>query len=229
MSTIKAIEEALGSDAPALLDYRSTGIKKETLHLPGPDFVDRVWAPSDRPIPVLRKPAADLRPRPAGRHRLRLDPAGRPGHRHSGGASFAKNPVCFDPEGIVKLAVEGGCNAVASTLACWAPWHAATPQDPLHRQAQPQRVPDLPEQVRPDHVRARRAGGRHGRGSGGRHDLLRLARVGRQIVEVSEAFQAAHEMACDGAVVLPAQSRLQTKEKDYHVSADLSGRPTTWA
>ena len=96
------------------------------------------------------QPAADLRPGPAGRHRVSLDPARGPGHRAlRAGASFAKNPAMFDPENIVKLAIEGGCNAVASTLgvlgACARKY---AHKIPFIAQDQSQRVPDLPEQVR---------------------------------------------------------------------------------
>ena len=95
----------------------SKGIPKEDLHLPGPDFVDRVWAGTDRSPQVLRNLAAALRPRPPRRHRLRVDPPGRPGHRALGGARRSRpNPKYFDPQNIVELAIEGGCNAVATTF-----------------------------------------------------------------------------------------------------------------
>src|SRR6476661_2979446 len=110
------ISELLGTSGKGLLEHRCQTIPRETLHLPGPDFVDRIFAPSDRNVRVL----ANLQ---------RLFDSGRlsrtgylsilpvdQGIEHSGGASFAPNPAYFDPENIVKLAMEGGCNAVASTL-----------------------------------------------------------------------------------------------------------------
>ncbi len=116
MSTIDTITTALGAEAKSLLEHTCTGIPKESLHLPGPDVVDRIWAMSDRPIPVLRSLQQLVdHGRLAGTGYLSILPVDQ-GIEHSAGASFAKNPVCFDPEGIVKLAIEGGCNAVASTL-----------------------------------------------------------------------------------------------------------------
>ena len=115
-TTIGAIADLLGSEAKSLLEHRSTGFPKEHLHLPGPDFVDRVWAVSDRPIPVLRSLQAMFNHgRLAGTGYLSILPVDQ-GIEHSAGASFAKNPIYFDAENIVKLAIEGGCNAVASTL-----------------------------------------------------------------------------------------------------------------
>ena len=116
MSTIETITTTLGVEAKSLLEHTCTGIPKKMLHLPGPDMVDRIWAQSDRSIPVLRSLQQLVdHGRLAGTGYLSILPVDQ-GIEHSGGASFAKNPVCFDPEGIVKLAVEGGCNAVASTL-----------------------------------------------------------------------------------------------------------------
>ena len=116
MTTIDTITTALGAEAKSLLEHTCSGIPKETLHLPGPDVVDRIWAASDRPVPVLRSLQQLVdHGRLAGTGYLSILPVDQ-GIEHSAGASFAKNPVCFDPEGIVKLAVEGGCNAVASTL-----------------------------------------------------------------------------------------------------------------
>src|SRR5262249_10330695 len=116
MSTIEAINDLLGADGRALLEYRCKGIPQDTLHLPGPDIVDRVWSVSDRPTPVLRSLQALVgHGRLAGTGYLSILPVDQ-GIEHSAGASFAKNPAYFDPENIVKLAIEGGCNAVASTL-----------------------------------------------------------------------------------------------------------------
>src|SRR5712691_9341054 len=116
MSTIKAIEDLLGADARALLEHRCEGISKDSLHLPGPDAVDRIYAVTDRTVPVLRNLQQILsHGRLAGSGYVSILPVDQ-GIEHSAGASFAKNPAVFDPEAIVRLAIEGGCNAVASTL-----------------------------------------------------------------------------------------------------------------
>src|SRR5262245_40978688 len=111
-----AIEKLLGADARPLLDHRSQGIAKDSLLLPGPDWVERAYKDSDRPTPVLRSLQQLFdNGRLAGTGYLSILPVDQ-GIEHSAGASFAKNPLYFDPENIVKLAIEGGCNAVASTL-----------------------------------------------------------------------------------------------------------------
>src|SRR5574340_966364 len=110
------IVQLLGDEAEQLLDYRCTGIRKESLHLPGPDYVDRVVAMKDRKPGVLRSLQALYgHGRLANTGYLSLLPVDQ-GVEHSGGASFAPNPIYFDPENIVRLAIEGGCNGVASTL-----------------------------------------------------------------------------------------------------------------
>jgi fructose-bisphosphate aldolase, class I len=110
------IEGLLGEDARALLDFNSPKISKDLLHLPGPDFVDRVWSSSDRSPQVLRSLQTLFdNGRLARTGYLSILPVDQ-GIEHSAGASFAPNPIYFDPENIVKLALEGGCNAVASTF-----------------------------------------------------------------------------------------------------------------
>src|SRR5215211_9482233 len=110
------IEELLGADARGLLEHTSQTIPKDQLQLPGPDFVDRVWASSDRNPQVLRSLQTLFdNGRLRGTGYLSILPVDQ-GIEHSAGASFAPNPQYFDPENIVKLAVEGGCNAVASTF-----------------------------------------------------------------------------------------------------------------
>jgi len=108
--------ELLGSDAQALLSYKCRGFSQDHLHLPGPDFVDRILAASDRTVPVLRNFQLLLNTgRLGGTGYVSILPVDQ-GIEHSAGASFAPNPMYFDPENIVRLAIEGGCNAVASTL-----------------------------------------------------------------------------------------------------------------
>src|SRR6516162_5428254 len=111
-----ATQTHLGAKAEALLGFKSPKIPKERLHLPGPDFVDRVWVASDRNVRVLTNLQRIFKQgRLGGTGYLSIFPVDQ-GIEHSAGASFAKNPDYFDPENIVKLAIEGGCNAVASTL-----------------------------------------------------------------------------------------------------------------
>ena len=112
---IGKIAEYLGSDADDLLTYKAQ-VNKNLLALPGPDFVDRVFADSDRGIPVLNNLQRLYNAgRLAGTGYVSILPIDQ-GIEHSGGASFAPNPIYFDPENIVELAIEGGCNAVATTL-----------------------------------------------------------------------------------------------------------------
>jgi fructose-bisphosphate aldolase, class I len=223
---IKGIEDALGGEARALLDYRCQGITRDTLHLPGPDFVDRVWSASDRPIPVLRSlQQLFSHGRLAGSGYLSILPVDQ-GIEHAAGASFAKNPVYFDPENIVKLAIEGGCNAVASTFGGLG----VVARKYAHH---------IPFVVKINHNEFL--------SYPNRYDQILFARVeqaldmgavavgatiyfgseesDRQIQEVGEAFQAAHEQGM--ATILWCylrNSAFKTKEKDFHVSADLTGQ-----
>src|SRR5919205_1150967 len=115
-SALSRIEELLGEDGRALLEFDSPKISRDILHTPGPDFIDRVWADSDRSPQVLRSLQSLYdHGRLAGTGYLSILPVDQ-SIEHSAGASFAPNPIYFDPENIVKLAIEGGCNAVASTL-----------------------------------------------------------------------------------------------------------------
>src|SRR5262245_64553025 len=110
------VEEILGADAALLLQHQCRTIPKESLHLPGPDYIDRIYALSDRQTRVLGSLQQLLNHRRlAGTGYVSILPVDQ-GIEHSAGASFAPNPMYFDPENIVKLAIEGGCNAVASTL-----------------------------------------------------------------------------------------------------------------
>src|SRR5713101_480676 len=113
---ISNIEQILGEDARTLLQHQCKTIPKDSLHLPGSDFVDRIHGVSDRPTRVLASLQSLIdHGRLAGTGYVSILPVDQ-GIEHSAGASFAPNPMYFDPENIVKLAMEGGCNAVASTL-----------------------------------------------------------------------------------------------------------------
>src|SRR5690349_6003430 len=114
--TTSRLEELLGDDADALLNHRCETYPASSLHLPGPDFVDRIFVDTDRPTTVLRNLQwLASSGRLSGTGYVSILPVDQ-GIEHSAGASFAPNPIYFDPENIVKLAVEGGCNAVASTV-----------------------------------------------------------------------------------------------------------------
>src|SRR5690349_10264647 len=116
MATANQIIDLLGKEADSLLNYKARGIASDALHLPGPNFVDLVAVASDRSPVVLRNFKTLLNHgRLAGTGYVSILPVDQ-GIEHSAGASFAKNPIYFDGENIVKLAMEGGCNAVASTL-----------------------------------------------------------------------------------------------------------------
>ena len=200
-------------------------IAKERLHLPGPDFVDRIFAPSDRNNRVL----VNLQRlfghgRLGGTGYLSILPVDQ-GIEHSAGASFAKNPDYFDPENIVKLAIEGGCNAVASTFGVPRLRRPQVrPQDPVPGQDQPQRAADLSQQGRPDPLRHGQGGVRHGRRGGRRHDLLRLRRSGPADRRDRQAFAQAHELGMATVLWCYLRNNAFKKDKDYHVSADLTGQ-----
>ena len=113
---IAQISDLLGDEAQSLLEHKCTTMPADKLHLPGPDFVDRIWALSDRKMPVLNNLQRVYNSgRLAGTGYVSILPVDQ-GIEHSAGASFAPNPVMFDPEGIIELAIEGGCNAVASSF-----------------------------------------------------------------------------------------------------------------
>ena len=194
--------------------------------LPGPDFVDRICrsptATSARPgesAAHVQHTAAS--PAPAISRFCPVDQ----GIEHSAGASFAKNPDYFDPENIVKLAIEGGCNAVASTFGVLgAVARKYAHKIPFIVKINHNELLTYPEQGRPDLVRHREAGLRHGRGRRRRHDLFRLRQSGRQIVEVSQAFAHAHELGMATVLWCYLRNNAFKKDKDYHVSADLTGQ-----
>ena len=186
-----------------------------------------MFAASDRPVPVLRSLQQLLgNGRLAGTGYVSILPVDQ-GIEHSAGASFAKNPAYFDPENIVKLAIEGGCNAVASTLGVLGVGRAQVrAQDPVHREVQPQRVPLL-SRTRYDQIAFARVeqAADMGAVAVGATIYFGSEESTRQIQEVGEAFQHAHELGM--ATVLWCYLRnpaFKTKEKDYHVSADLTGQ-----
>ncbi|MDX9734214.1 MAG: class I fructose-bisphosphate aldolase [Thermoanaerobaculia bacterium] len=225
MTSIDSINTALGAEAKSLLEHTCTGIPKETLHLPGPDVVDRIWSMSDRPIPVLRSLQQLVdHGRLAGTGYLSILPVDQ-GIEHSGGASFAKNPSCFDPEGIVKLAVEGGCNAVASTLGVLG----AVARKYAHKipfllklnHNEFLTYPNKFDQIMFAQVKQARDMGAVAVGA---TIYFGSDQSGRQIVEVAQAFHAAHEMGMATVLWCYLRNPAFKMDKDYHVSADLTGQ-----
>lgn len=220
------IEQLLGADAQSLLEHQCKTISKDSLHLPGPDFIDRVYALSDRPTPVLKSlQQLFSHGRMSGTGYLSILPVDQ-GIEHSAGASFAPNPIYFDGDNIVKLAIEGGCNAVASTLGVLG----SVARKYAHR---------IPFILKFNHNEFLSYPNTHDQSMFASikqaYDMGAVA-VGatvyfgspesrRQIWEVSQAFQQAHEMGM--ATILWCYLRnpaFKTKEKDYHVAADLTGQ-----
>jgi len=221
---IQKIKELLGSEADSLLGYKAK-FPKEKLHLPGPDFVDRIFFHTDRNNNVLRNLHWMYNTgRLSGTGYLSILPVDQ-GIEHSAGASFAKNPDYFDPENIVKLAVEGGCNAVASTLGVLG----MTARKYAHK---------IPYIVKINHNELLTFPNKFDQimfaGVEQAYDMGAAAvgatiyfgsdESGRQIVEVSEAFKYAHELGLATILWCYLRNPQFKKDKDYHLSADLSGQ-----
>ena len=219
------ITQLLGAEAEGLLSHVCKGIPKAGLHLPGPDFVDRVVALSDRPTPVMRSLSQMFNHgRLAGSGYLSILPVDQ-GIEHSAGASFAKNPMYFDPENIVRLAVEGGCNAVASTLgvlgACSRKYAHKIPFLLKFNHNEFLTFPNKFDQIFFASIKQAREMGAVAVGA---TVYFGSAESGRQIVEVSQAFQAAHEMGMATVLWCYLRNPAFKKDLDYHVSADLTGQ-----
>jgi class I fructose-bisphosphate aldolase len=222
----KNIVELLGKDAESLLKHQSKTVKKELLHAPGPDFVDNVFGPSNRSTQVLRSLQTLFgNGRLANTGYLSILPIDQ-GIEHSAGASFAKNPLYFDPENIIKLAREGGCNAVATTFGVLA----------MLSRKYAHKIPFI---VKINHNELLTYPNKHDQIMfGSVEDAWNLGAVAvgatiyfgsdnstRQIQEVAEAFERAHDLGM--ATILWCYIRnnaFKTKEKDYHLSADLTGQ-----
>lgn len=219
-------EELLGKDAKALLEHKCTTISKDHLHLPGPDFVDRVWLASDRSPNVLRNLQTLFdHGRLAGTGYLSILPVDQ-GIEHSAGASFAANPAYFDPENIVKLAIEGGCNAVASTLGvlgtCSRKYAHKIPFIMKINHNEFLSYPNKFDQILFGSIDQ---AFNMGAVAVGATVYFGSDESTRQIQEVSQAFAYAHELGL--ATILWCylrNSAFKTADKDYHVAADLSGQ-----
>ena len=232
MSTVTAIakgttdiEALLGADADSLLNHVCKGIPKETVHLPGPDFVDRVVAPSDRSPSVMRSLQQMFsHGRLAGSGYLSILPVDQ-GIEHSAGASFAKNPAMFDPENIVKLAIEGGCNAVASTLgvlgACARRYAHKIPFLLKFNHNEFLTYPNKYDQIFFASIKQAKDMGAVAVGA---TIYFGSAESSRQVVEVSKAFEIAHDAGMATVLWCYLRNSAFKKDKDYHVSADLTGQ-----
>src|SRR4051812_187916 len=219
------IENYLGAKADSLLGFKAPKISKDRLHLPGPDFIDRVWTTSDRNLRVLANLQRLFRNgRLSGTGYLSILPVDQ-GIEHSGGASFAKNPDYFDGENIVKLAIEGSCNAVASTfgvLGSVARKYAH--KIPFIVKLNHNELLTFPNKFDQIFFGTVKEAWDMGAAAVGATIYFGSDHADRQIIEVSQAFAQAHEL--DMATVLWCYLRNNTfkKDKDYHVSADLTGQ-----
>src|SRR5467141_1099213 len=225
-STIQGkIETYLGAKADFLLGFKSPKIAKERLHLPGPDFVDRIYAVTDRNLRVLTNLQRMFgHGRLSGTGYLSILPVDQ-GIEHSGGASFAKNPDYFDGGNIVKLAVEGGCNAVASTFGVLGsvarkyahkiPFIVKINHNELLT------YPNKADQILFGTVQQAYD---LGASAVGATIYFGSDQSGRQIVEISQAFAKAHELGMATVLWCYLRNNAFKKDKDYHVSADLTGQ-----
>jgi class I fructose-bisphosphate aldolase len=220
------LEQILGQDAVTLLQHQCKTIPKESLHLPGPDYVDRIYAGSDRPARVLTSLQSLLNGgRLAGTGYVSILPVDQ-GIEHSAGASFAPNPMYFDPENLVKLAIEGGCNAVASTLGVLG----SVARKYAHRipfllkfnHNEFLSYPNSFDQIRFANIRQAFEMGAMGVGA---TIYFGSEESKRQLQEVTGMFHQAHELGM--FTVLWCYLRnpaFKTNEADYHVAADLTGQ-----
>ena len=223
---LEQISDLLKDEAEYLLGFDDPKVPRESLHIPGPDWIERIFLPSDRPASVLKNLGALFEQgRLGGTGYLSILPVDQ-GIEHSAGASFAPNPIYFDPENIIKLAIEAGCNGVATTLGVLG----SVARRYAHR---------IPFILKINHNELLTYPNRY--------DQILFARVeqgfelgavavgatiyfgsqesDRQIMEISEAFQAAHELGM--ATILWCYLRneaFKQKGKDYSTAADLTGQ-----
>jgi class I fructose-bisphosphate aldolase len=221
----KKITELLGDKAEYLLHHQSKTISKDQLHLPGPDFVDRIWANSDRSPNVLRNLQLMYNTgRLANTGYLSILPVDQ-GIEHSGGASFAKNPIYFDPENIITLAIEGGCNAVATTyggLGFLARKYAH--KIPFIVKVNHNEFLTYPNKFDQIMFASIKQSWNLGAAAVGATIYFGSDESARQIQEVSKAFEMAHELGMATILWCYLRNPAFKKDKDYHVSADLTGQ-----
>jgi class I fructose-bisphosphate aldolase len=220
------IRKTLGEEAESLLGFDSPRIPREEIHVPGPDWIDRIFLPSDRPASVL-KSLGNLfsHGRLGGTGYLSILPVDQ-GIEHSAGASFAPNPIYFDPENIIKLALEAGCNAVATTLGVLG----TVARKYVHKIPFILKINHNELLTYPNHydqvLFARvEQGFELGAVAIGATIYFGSQESDRQIVEISEAFQAAHELGMGTILWCYLRNEAFKKEgKDYSAAADLTGQ-----
>jgi len=224
--TIDRLGELLGGEIESLLNHSCEKIPKKSIHQPGPDFIDRIFAPMDRPIPVLRNLQSIYNSgRLSGTGYVSILPVDQ-GIEHSAGASFAPNPIYFDPNSIVELAYEGGCNAVASTFgvlgAVARKWAHKIPFIVKINHNELLSYPNQADQILFGSVDQAFDMGAIAVGA---TIYFGSAESTRQIQEVSAAFERAHELGL-GTILwcYTRNNAFKQGKKDYHASADLTGQ-----
>jgi fructose-bisphosphate aldolase, class I len=224
--TTDRIEQLLEGDAESLLQHRCETVPSDSLYLPGPDIVDRVWVDSDRTTTTLRNLQWLLSTgRLAGTGYVSILPVDQ-GVEHSAGASFAPNPLYFDPENLVRLAVEGGCNAIASTLgvlgAVSRKWAHRFPFIVKLNHNELLTYPTSYDQIMFGSVKRAWDMGAAGVGA---TIYFGSPESRRQLHEVSEAFQEAHELGMLTVLwCYLRNSAFKVDGTDYHAAADLTGQ-----
>ena len=226
MATIDKINTLLGDKAGYLLDHVSGSIDKKNIHAPGPDVIDRLWMQTDRSSQVLRNLQSIYgHGRLANSGYVSILPVDQ-GIEHSGGASFAPNPIYFDPENIVKLAIEGGCNAVATTYGVLASVSRKYAHKiPFIVKINHNEFLTYPNKFDQIMFGTIEEAWNLGATAVGATIYFGSEESARQIVEVARAFEYAHELGM--ATILWCYLRNGSFKKDgvdYHTSADLTGQ-----
>ena len=221
---IAEIKKILGDEGKDLLQHKCI-VSKENLHLPNPNFIDEVLSQSDRPIPVLRNLQSIYNHgRLANTGYLSILPVDQ-GIEHTAGASFAPNPIYFDPENIVKLAIEGGCNAVASTLGVLGMTaRKYAYRIPFILKLNHNELLTYPNKYDQIMFAGVEQAFDMGAAAVGATIYFGSDESNRQIIEVSEAFQYAHEMGMATVLWCYLRNSDFKKDKDYHNAADLTGQ-----
>jgi len=224
-ATVSSIQTYLGAKAELLLGFNSPKISKDRLHLPGPDFVDRIWAPSDRNPRVLASLQRMFNTgRLSGTGYLSILPVDQ-GIEHSAAASFAKNPDYFDGENIVRLAIEGQCNAVASTLGVLGSVaRKYAHKIPFLMKFNHNELLTFPNKADQIFFASVKQAYDMGAVAVGATIYFGSDQSDRQIVEVSQAFAHAHELGMATVLWCYLRNNAFKKDKDYHLSADLTGQ-----
>ncbi len=219
------IAQYLGDKAEYLLNFKSPKIPKEHLHLPGPEVVDRLFAGSDRNNRVLGNLQRIVKQgRLGGTGYLSILPVDQ-GIEHSGGASFARNPAYFDAENIVRLAIEGGCNAVASTFGVLgAVARKYAHKIPFLVKINHNELLTYPNKFDQIMFGTVKQAADMGAAAVGATIYFGSDQSTRQIVEVSQAFALAHEIGLATVLWCYLRNNAFKQDKDYHLSADLTGQ-----